>query len=116
MQKVDTSQMTNESFKKMAMIRQAMKQGSYRYTLHGAQQRIARGITRQEIEAAITNGEVIEDYPDHHYGPSCLVFGRTTQKRPLHIVCALEPMVAIITVYEPGFNEWHKDGKTRRKT
>ncbi len=107
--------MRNEPQQKMATIQQAVKEGSYRYTLHGAQQRIVRGITREEIEAAVANGELIEDYPQHHYGPACLVFGRTTQGRPLHVLFALVPLVAIITVYEPSFDQWQEDLRTRRR-
>jgi hypothetical protein len=100
---------------KMAAIAQAVAQGQYRYTVHGAQQRIARGIRRHEIEQAIARGEIIEDYPGHHYGPACLVFGRTHEGKVLHVLCALQPVVGIVTVYEPNPHEWEADLKTRRR-
>jgi len=48
---------------KMTAIAQAVAAGRYRYTVHGAQQRIARGLHRLDIEQAIAGGEIIEDYP-----------------------------------------------------
>jgi hypothetical protein len=106
--------MTSPLQQKMAAIAQAVAQGRYRYTLHGAQQRIARGIHGREVEEAIASGTIIEDYPQHHYGPACLILGRTTQNRPLHVLCSVRPVVDIITVYEPDPNEWLSDLKTRR--
>ncbi len=38
---------------------------------------IQRSIDRNEIEEAVMCGEVIENYPDDKYSPSCLVFGKT---------------------------------------
>jgi len=49
------------------------------------------------------------------YGPSCLIFGRTASGRPIHIQCSYpaRPLLKIITVYEPGREQWI-DFKTRR--
>jgi hypothetical protein len=100
---------------KMAAIALAVAQGRYRYTIHGAQQRIARRINGQEVEEAIANGAIIEDYPQHHYGPAALVLGRSGQNRPLHVLCSVRPVVDIVTVYEPDPNEWEPDLRTRKK-
>jgi hypothetical protein len=100
---------------KLAHIIQCARLGKYRYTLHAAQRRIQRGVTREEIEEVLTRGDIIEEYPAHHYGPACLLFGRTTQGRALHILCSLRETVDIITVYEPELTEWEEDLKTRRK-
>jgi len=43
-----------------------------------------------------------------------LIFGRTAQGKVLHIVCSRRPVVDIITVYEPGPDEWEADLKTRK--
>ena len=55
--------MSDDLQHKMARIAQAVATGQYRYTVHGAQQRIARGIHRGEIEAAIAGGEIIGSRP-----------------------------------------------------
>ena len=69
-----------------------------------------------EIEEAISNGVIIEAYPDDPRGPSCLIYGFTHQGRPLHIVCGdLEAeRIMVITAYEPSLEEWEEDWKTRR--
>lgn len=100
---------------KMQHITEAVKDGRYRYTVHGAKQKIARRLRRAEIEEALKTGEVIEDYPEHHYSPACLILGRTEKGKALHILCSLQEIVDIITVYEPDLTEWKEDLKTRRK-
>lgn len=89
-------------------IRRAFKELRYEYSLHAVDQSILRHISRKEIEEAIENGEIIEDYPADKYGPSCLLYGRTQAGRHLHIQCSYpeRPKVKIITVYEPSPEEW----------
>lgn len=99
----------------MAHIAQAVAAGRYRYTIHGAQQRIARGLHRVEIEEAIASGEIVEDYPTHHRGPACLILGRTRTGVALHLVCSCQAVVDIITVYRPDPDEWEPDLRTRRR-
>jgi hypothetical protein len=99
---------------KMAYIARAVAHGRYRYTVHGAQQRVARGILRYEVEAALASGQIIEDYPEHRCSACCLVLGRTAAGKALHILCSLRDMIDIITVYVPDPHEWESDLKTRR--
>lgn len=106
--------MSQNLSQQMAQIAQVIASGHYRYTVHGAQQQIARGIHRNELEEAIASGQIIEDYPQHHYGPACLILGWTRAGRPLHVVCSVQPIVAIITVYEPNLTDWEADLRTRR--
>lgn len=56
----------------------------------------------------LREGEVIEDYPQDKYGPSCLVLGWTGAGRPLHVQCSYpsRPLVKVITLYEPDPNVW----------
>lgn len=69
---------------------------------------LTRNIAIQEIREAIGVGEVIEDYPDDKYGPSCLIFGRTNSTRPLYVRCSdpSRDVLKIITGYEPDPVEW----------
>lgn len=108
--------MSNPLSQQMAAIAQAVAQGQYRYTVHGARQRIVRNISRAELEEAIQSGEIIEDYPHHHYGPCCLILGRTAQGKALHVLCSCQVVVDIITVYEPDRAEWEDDLRTRKGT
>jgi hypothetical protein len=89
-------------------IRQKVAQNQFEYSQHAVDQSILRQITVQELREAIAIGDVIEDYPNDKYGPSCLVFGRSAKGRPIHIHCsdATRDLVKIITLYEPDPKEW----------
>jgi hypothetical protein len=81
----------------------------YEFSKHAVDQTIIRGVSVAEMEEAISNrSEVIEDYPEDKYGPSCLVLGFTNSGRPLHIQCSYpsRPLVKVVTVYEPDPDLW----------
>ena len=67
---------------------------------------IKRSINRHEDEEAILGGEIIEEYPDDKYFPSCLIYGKTRKGRDLHAQISLPPLVVVITTYEPDPEEW----------
>ena len=85
-----------------------MRNGQFEFSQHATDQSIVRRIGVQEILEAIEESEVIEDYPDDKYGPSCLILGFTESQRPLHIQCSYpsRPLVKIITLYEPDPSLW----------
>ena len=89
-------------------IRAKFAREAFEFSLHATDQTILRGISVGEIREAIQTGEIIEDYPDDKYGPSCLIFGFTDAGRPLHIQCSYprRPLIKIVTVYEPDPTEW----------
>ena len=89
-------------------IREKIVRGQFEFSQHAVDQSIVRHISVQELREAIAVGEVIEDYPTDKYGPSCLVFGMTLARRPLHIQCSYpsRPLVKLITVYEPDPRRW----------
>ncbi len=96
------------------LLQQEFANQNYLFTSHASDRAAQRGILSHEIEEAITNGEIIEDYPDDKYGPSCLIMGETDSGRMLHIQVSYAPGVKIITVYEPSSDEWEADMKTRK--
>ena len=66
-------------------------------------------IKGKEVHEAVLSGKLIESYPEDEPYPSCLLYGRTSDNRPLHIVCAYsreENMVIVITVYQPDPEKW----------
>jgi hypothetical protein len=72
-------------------------------------QTIVWDISVSELEQALSNrSEVIEDYTEDKYGPSCLILGFTSAGRPLHVQCShpTRPLLRIITVYEPDAELW----------
>lgn len=89
-------------------IRRKIASNQFEFSQHATDQTILRGITVQEIREAFVTGEIIEDYPNDKYGPTCLVVGFTLAQRPLHIQCSYpdRPLIKIITVYEPDPNLW----------
>lgn len=89
-------------------IRAKIRAGQFEFSKHAADQSVLRQISVQELRAAIANGEIIEDYPEDKYGPSCLVLGFTQAGRPLHIQSGYpsRPLVKIITLYEPDPTGW----------
>jgi hypothetical protein len=89
-------------------IRAKVAVGAYEFSQHALDQSIQRRISVTEIQEAIASCEVIEDYPDDKYGPSCLVLGVTASGRPLHVHCSYpsRPLIKIITLYEPDPTLW----------
>jgi hypothetical protein len=89
-------------------IRIKIQAGRFEFSKHAVDQSVLRQISVQELREAIANGEIIEDYPEDKYGPSCLVLGFTQVGRPLHIQCSYpsRPLVKLITTYEPDPDLW----------
>lgn len=75
------------------------------------------GLARAGVEAALVDGQLIEDYPDLHRPlPDCLVLARLQAGDPLHVVVALdEPneRLFIVTLYRPDPARW-LDERTRK--
>ncbi len=93
----------------MDEIRRKVIKRQYEFSKHAVDQTIRRNITVAEIEEALTvDAEMIEKYPQDKYGPSFLILGWTTQRRPLHIQCGdpRRSCLKIITVYEPDPVRW----------
>ena len=93
----------------LAEIRSKMLRRQYEFSRHAVDQSILRDISVPELEEAISSrSEVIEDYPDDKYGPSCLILGYTKAGRPLHVQCGYpsRPLVKIVTLYEPDPQLW----------
>jgi hypothetical protein len=90
--------------------------GEYYLSEHADERVSDRIINRREIAQAGAQANIIEDYPDDKYSPSCLLLGFTQANRPLHILVSLEDieLVKVITVYEPDPNIWIDDYTRRR--
>ena len=95
-------------------LREAFRQRDYILTAHASDRAVQRDIGSGEIDEAILAGEVIEDYPEDKYGPSCLLLGQTGAGRSLHVQVSYPPDIKVITVYEPATEEWEADLKTRK--
>ena len=87
-------------------IQDKILKSEYRVSDHAVKQMIKRSITRLEIEEIMLNGEIIEEYPDDKYSPSCLIYGKTKNGRDVHVQLSLPPSITIITTYDPDPDEW----------
>lgn len=84
-------------------------------TAHTLMRLRERKIKISEIYAGIETGEIIEQYPNDKYFPSCLILCFRVNGKPLHFVCSIgNNKVYIITVYDPDLMYWESDFKTRR--
>jgi uncharacterized protein DUF4258 len=94
------------------VIRAKVASNTFEFSQHAL---VLRSIGVHEVREAVASGEVIEDYPTDKYGPSCLIFGRTSTGRPLHVQCSYpsRPLVKVITLYEPDPDLW-VDFRTRK--
>ena len=101
--------------KSLQEIQQQLKAGEFEFTRHAFKRLIERNISGREIGEISNNIEIIEDYPDDKYSPSCLLLGFTQVDRALHLqVSRMESdKTKIITLYEPNLSEWI-DYKIRR--
>ena len=85
-------------------------------TTHAILQLKARKIKLTDIYAGIDNGEIIEQYPDDKYYPSCLILYIRVNGEPVHFVCSMgNNKIYIITAYNPDLGRWENDFKTRKK-
>ncbi len=84
-------------------------------TLHGARAAFEDHISEGDIISVLSDGDIIEDYPDDYPLPSRLMLG-WIDSRPLHVVAAHRPRTGeevIITTYEPDPDTWSKDFRRR---
>lgn len=97
-------------------IRKDLTAGRFEFSRHAFHRAVERNISAEEIMQAGASAEIIEDYPDDKYLPSCLLFGFTRERRPLHLqVCHTdENRMKIITLYEPDRRDWENYRKRRQ--
>jgi hypothetical protein len=87
-------------------IQTKIHEGDFRFSDHAIKRMISRRIIREELEQAISAGEIIEEYPDDKYSPTCLIYGMSKSGRHLHVHISVPPKVVVITTYEPDPAEW----------
>ncbi len=96
-------------------IRRQLAAGEYELTRHAFRRAVERNISEAEIRQAGRSAEIIEEYADDKYSPSCLLLGYTRRARPLHIQVsyAESDLVHIITLYQPDSEIWYNDRRRR---
>jgi hypothetical protein len=93
-------------------IKAKIKATEYYYSHHAEVERKADDLTFLQIEAAILNSKILEEYPDTGRGESCLLVGFAGEI-PIHAVCGWRgDQLVLITVYIPRLPKF-KDPWTR---
>lgn len=94
--------------KTLEEIRSQLQDGEFEFTRHAFKRMIERNICEAEIREVSVTMEVVEDYPDDKYSPSCLLLGFTLVNRALHLQVSMvdSDNVKIITIYEPDLTQW----------
>lgn len=94
--------------KTLDQIRSQLSIGEFNFSRHALKRVVERNISETEIKQIGMNANMIEEYPEDKYSPSCLLLGYTQTGRPLHIQVsrADTDLVKIITLYEPSVEEW----------
>lgn len=101
--------------KSLEEIRRLLAAGQFAFSRHAFKRAIERNISEAEIRQAGAKAEIVEDYPEDKYSPSCLLLGWTRGKRPLHLQVSRADVevVKIITLYRPDEARW-KNPRERR--
>jgi len=82
-------------------IKKKIREGLYEYSQHAEIERVNDELTFFQIEDALLNGKILEQYEDTGRGESCLIVGFAGDL-PIHIVCGYRgKKVIVITVYIP---------------
>jgi hypothetical protein len=71
--------------KTLEEVRSPLSKGAFEFSRHALKRVVERNIGDQEIRQAGRQANIMEDYPDDKYSPSCLLLGFTKTRRPLHI-------------------------------
>jgi hypothetical protein len=94
--------------KTLGRICRQLADGEFEFSRHAFRRAVERNISDQEIRDAGEYAQIIEEYPDDKYSPSCLLLGFTQARRPLHLQVSMADtaLVKIVTLYEPDEAEW----------
>jgi len=91
--------------------------GVFQLTDHAEEERLDEDISIEDIQAALSRAEMLEDYATRKdvRGEACLVLGKDKNGKPIHLVvaCVSKEILRIVTVYIPRPPKW-TDERTRK--
>jgi hypothetical protein len=106
----------SETFRRIVGLIQL---GEIRISDHGYDELTADGIFARDVLAKVSEGIVVEDYPDYAKGPCVLVLQQDRRGEPMHVVWGIpkgasSPAV-LITAYRPDPDRWEPGFVRRRR-
>jgi hypothetical protein len=97
-------------------ISEAIKKGKIIWRKHAVLRMIERKVSRENVLACLSNGLIINQYPDDKPFPSYLLLCFPNNE-PIHIAFSYNhdnQFIYIITVYNPSLDYFEEDFITRR--
>ncbi|RIK31219.1 MAG: hypothetical protein DCC56_03255 [Anaerolineae bacterium] len=106
----------SETFRKVLEL---IEKNELLISVHGYDELAQDNISVRDVIANVTDGVVLEDYPDFAKGPCVLVLQKDSEGKPVHIVWGIpkntsSPAV-LVTAYRPDPKRWSSDFKRRTK-
>jgi len=103
---------------KQHFICQKASERRVKWSRHALSELASEPVTVADVETALGQAEVIEDYPHlRRFLPDCLVLAYDTSGQPFHCVIAVDiprDSILIVTIYSPTDKEWENDWRTRK--
>jgi hypothetical protein len=107
--------MQSETF---STIKSLIQKGEVLISSHGYDELAEDDIWVADLFAGVDRAKVLEDYPDFHKGPSCLVLQDDGEGHPIHAVWGIakdtQTPAVLITAYRPDPAMWSEDFKRRK--
>ena len=97
---------------KIEAIKAKVRNSEYFMSQHAIRESAKDGLADEDIEKAVLNGMIIEEYPSDPRGKSCLICGSIKEDKFVHVVIgSKENEIIIITVYIPEPPKWESPYK-----
>lgn len=96
-----------------------VRKGEVRISEHGYDEIADERLFVRDIVSGVSNGRLVESYPDFPKGPCVLVLQKDRDGNPIHVVWGIprgqtSPAV-VVTAYRPDPKRWISDFIRRKK-
>jgi len=96
-----------------------IERGEVRVSAHGYDELAEDDILVKDIMTNISNGVVIEEYPNYPKGPCLLVLQKDSLGKPIHVVWGIPQKAStpavLVTAYRPDPQLWTSNFRRRKE-